>query len=372
VNQVSVDWPSIRSEWRRSDYEDLWLLVQSSDPESPSPEEVVAASDVATQAAYRAPLDDGTIGADALGLDSGTALYLTRTGTIENFQYWLDVFASQLGDRGVTGAVKAAKNSLPPRWLNELGASQLTLFVAYSGTPRFEWPPPAEDGIPWTVSEESTSRIVDIASSWTVALGGRVQVSLGSFMLEGTDRRNQRAVSSVLAQTLPHRRHGRIIASDEVGRRVRTSNFSALGLSAFCYVDESLSAPARLHKLLAIARETPELIDYAMVRYAPVNTTSWRSMSANAPGLDVKRGWYHLRRGDLDRAVPDAHAIQVLTSAHLEKAHDLSGWLMEDLGSDRYLVSARELAPWFRSETAEPDVVAAARSDFGDMIGFAP
>lgn len=76
--------------------------------------------------------------------------------------------------------------------------------------------------------------------------------------------------------------------------------------------------------------------------------------------------------------VADAHAIQVLTKAHLDRANDLSAWDIDSLGNDRYLVQARELEPWFDREPTEiygvpwpvpdPDVLDRARRDFGAMI----
>ncbi|WP_110180949.1 hypothetical protein [Nocardioides solisilvae] len=77
--------------------------------------------------------------------------------------------------------------------------------------------------------------------------------------------------------------------------------------------------------------------------------------------------------------VPDAFGVQLLTSAHLERAHDLSRWRVEQVAAERYLVSAADLEPWVTRQPREPhrphdvaprpfDVQEQARADFGAMI----
>ncbi len=60
--------------------------------------------------------------------------------------------------------------------------------------------------------------------------------------------------------------------------------------------------------------------------------------------------------------------MQVLTSDHLHRAADLSGWSVIEVAPDRFLVEARDLRPWFAADEPDPDVLAAARDDFGDML----
>jgi hypothetical protein len=60
--------------------------------------------------------------------------------------------------------------------------------------------------------------------------------------------------------------------------------------------------------------------------------------------------------------------IQPLTGTHRARAHDLSGWLVTQVNSDRYLVEARDLAPWFMGAAVDLDVCATAAHDFGAML----
>ncbi|MGI8590385.1 MAG: hypothetical protein ACR2M5_05260, partial [Nakamurella sp.] len=78
-----------------------------------------------------------------------------------------------------------------------------------------------------------------------------------------------------------------------------------------------------------------------------------------------------------NRYVPDAHAVQLLTTAHLEHAADLSDWNITEVAPDRYLVQARDLTPWIDPTGYQnwldrrlpvPEVLVKARADFGGMI----
>ena len=60
--------------------------------------------------------------------------------------------------------------------------------------------------------------------------------------------------------------------------------------------------------------------------------------------------------------------MQVLTDQHLTNARDLSGWDVESLRGGRHLVRAKDLSPWYATPEPDPDVLARARRDFGDMI----
>ncbi len=70
----------------------------------------------------------------------------------------------------------------------------------------------------------------------------------------------------------------------------------------------------------------------------------------------------------LSHYTPDAHGIQILTNQHLERAHDLSTWTTTEIGPDRYLVEAPDLAPWYSEFLPDGAVVDQARRDFGNML----
>lgn len=77
---------------------------------------------------------------------------------------------------------------------------------------------------------------------------------------------------------------------------------------------------------------------------------------------------YYLCADNYDAIVADAHGTQLLTDRHLSRARDLSNWEVTEITPHRYLVRAQDLEPWYAGDTPDPEVVAQARSDFGDMI----
>lgn len=66
--------------------------------------------------------------------------------------------------------------------------------------------------------------------------------------------------------------------------------------------------------------------------------------------------------------VPDARGVLLVTDAHLARAADLSAWSLEALGGGRHLLRAKDLAPWLADQQVDPDVMARARADFGEMV----
>jgi hypothetical protein len=114
---------------------------------------------------------------------------------------------------------------------------------------------------------------------------------------------------------------------------------------------------------------TPTRTVHGYLRYSkiggPDNGTSW-------PHIENARARYH--RPLLARYVPDAFGLQLLTDAHLERAHDLSDWDITHLADGRHLVASKNLDGWFGGQPgnygvmADDALVAKARADFGDMI----
>ena len=94
---------------------------------------------------------------------------------------------------------------------------------------------------------------------------------------------------------------------------------------------------------------------------------SWDSLVARSP---VPRYDGPLRqvRHLLGRRVVDAYGVQVLTDEHLDRARDLSDWLVEPLGHGRNLVRARDLDTWLGPDGPGPQTLERARQDFGDLV----
>jgi hypothetical protein len=112
----------------------------------------------------------------------------------------------------------------------------------------------------------------------------------------------------------------------------------------------------------------PEKLDYAMIRpdRALAGGLGWMANNRSEPYVDDSL--WQSNRHMWSCLVPDAHGCQLVTRQHLERARDLSAWSVTEVAADRFLVQSTDLAPWWDTSTPDPDTLARARSDFGDMI----
>lgn len=163
--------------------------------------------------------------------------------------------------------------------------------------------------------------------------------------------------------------------------RHRAIEFEREGRIACQDVDSTRSAQDHLTVLLECARWQPADIDYAFITFQHGGSQNvWMGDYAH---YDLPNGLTEpdLRghRPLLSSYVPDAFAVQILTDAHLERAHDLGDWEIEEVLPGRHLVIARDLAPWLVTPAPHPEneyrlspppaqLIDKARADFGDMI----
>lgn len=136
--------------------------------------------------------------------------------------------------------------------------------------------------------------------------------------------------------------------------------------SSFCEQDRRCDRLADAARAADFLTTQADMVDYACVRTGRRRLT-WFELSSDEPR--PPGGSPASLRGEPARNyVPDAYGIQVLTAGHLGRAHDLSSWNVDDLGHDRFLVTAADLRPWIVPDVPPDDVLARARADFGDMI----
>jgi hypothetical protein len=110
-------------------------------------------------------------------------------------------------------------------------------------------------------------------------------------------------------------------------------------------------------------------VEVAVVDFAGPLFPSWNSLPNGGSWVLNRRLW--------TSRVLDVRGIQLLTSRHLERATDLSGWEVTKVTDEGWLVCARDLRDWYQTPDAaawgqgrfpSPDVMAQARHDFGEMI----
>jgi hypothetical protein len=155
----------------------------------------------------------------------------------------------------------------------------------------------------------------------------------------------------------------------DADRRVRFSSYGHVTLEE----RSSLPLPERLAALRPAWQPWAARVDHARTTGdVGGSNPSWQ-VELGRRKLD--RSYYPHGRHLDDRRVPDACVEQVLTGAHLDAARDLSRWQVEEVATERYVVTHPEPSSWFlpapdgRPGTrVDPDVLDRARDDFGAMI----
>ena len=117
----------------------------------------------------------------------------------------------------------------------------------------------------------------------------------------------------------------------------------------------------------SLLREAAADLDVGFVRTCP-GLGGWSTIHTYPPvppAGTLTSAFFNSRRLWPVR-VADAYGLQLLTGKHLNRANDLSTWKVTPV-EDRYLVEARDPEAWFAG-TPDPEILAAARADFGDII----
>jgi hypothetical protein len=126
---------------------------------------------------------------------------------------------------------------------------------------------------------------------------------------------------------------------------------------------------ARVEHLRAPLLQFADRLDVAFVRTSAYPVSSWDDLAGAVPVLPhVTEAKVRRYRRLWDQYVPDAHGIQILTTAHLSRLGPLPAWDVRPLAGGGHLVQARDLEPWFAAAEPDPQVVAAARVDFAGAL----
>lgn len=351
---------------RRWDDGDLWIQFRPTGADEDVLDAVEQAMDAANE--VMAPFDgrsDGytccfvgpwrsPVGARAFHMMEDTG------GEFEAITDWLEAFAAALGTAGLTGVVEP----LPRQDLSVAdvlsGAPdrQLASFVAYS----LDDPSPSRP-FRWNVPTTATQRIVGhVAGS---AFDG-AETILGGFPMLRVDH-------GAVPRALAYRLATQDLASATFARRDPPRgiafHLSANGMTTRIVYDPSRSWQDRLRDCVDAIIALPDITDVGFVETALGWLADWDSIGRGVTDLPGTRpSDFRYQRALLDRYVPDARGVMLVTDAHLEKAEELSDWTIRSLGHGRHLLQAADLAAWYAVPRVAPDVVAKARQDLGAMI----
>ncbi|MGI4896531.1 MAG: hypothetical protein ACRYF3_15605 [Janthinobacterium lividum] len=332
-------------------------------------------ADLLAARAVVSTFSDATAAAAARGAGAGTnGIELSGRGVVINvdppsgeelLSAWLQELADNLEVTGFTGELVAARQSPLPKAVADHSVLRLGAFVSYRLLSPFRYRNTALDGPPrWDVDPQTTERACDQALTWTGEAGGdawlqegRLQVKLGAVEqvpLNAAVARSARGVLTRVALPLG---------------RVRRASFWPWGQALFQVEEPGSSWQETLAAATEPLRLLPSQVDLAFIGWSYGWGRSWMDLGSKVPALPyVAEAEVRNHRELWESFVPDVHGVQLLTAAHLAKAADLSAWEVEQVAAERYLVRARDLAPWYAQREADLDVVDQARRDFGAMI----
>ncbi|MGQ1839206.1 hypothetical protein ACT4S2_12190 [Kocuria turfanensis] len=277
---------------------------------------------------------------------------------------WLDQLAQQLTRARIAGTITAEISTPSPAWTHHSSARRYDdpaplLALAYPKT--------ALDADP-AATEALQARIVDHLLDW---------LPEGSFTRVDAD-----GAGFVLPGRAPRPALHRVRGADRMwlGSTVRdpwqrreASWEQLFGDRVVCarLYDLSLTRLQQIEQLTGLlVAWGPDMAMYGFLtirRGVPLNGMISLLQEARSPAF-VKPKQYYLCADNYDAIVADAHGIQLLTDRHLARARDLSDWTITEVVPTRYLVQAKNLEPWYATDTPDPELVAQARADFGDMI----
>lgn len=275
---------------------------------------------------------------------------------------WLDVLCETLASSGMTGVVRPSMGRSPAGWHPiRPGRGYPTVWCAY---------PLVDDSFPpkllrgW-LAETSTTRAAgaELAAACSAA-GGAARVAV-------LGRSTPIAVDSLEAALV----HGAEVSSGLAGQVAGPGTLRACQLElggTLIYRESAPDAPWEelLERARTLLTALPEDQELAFVRSsgqaAPHLANFYDPGSGQVPLLGM--GHWQVSRHVWSEFTLDAHGINLLTAAHLDKADDLSQWRTRRTSSGRFLVEARDLAPWFDSWPVDQTLVERARADFGAMI----
>jgi hypothetical protein len=297
-------------------------------------------------------------------------VFEVETADPENFKEWMAQLVAGLEGRGVTGRLEAARPTYIGGWPTEDPTP--AAFLA--------WPEDIELATAdkqrrshWLVPPDATEQIVAHAAAWTGAGGDQAVVGIGIFPLAVSSEAD---IASLMGSSLINNNRTDSIRYQSDQQRGRMATFSPGGAAVMQEIGASVPWEKRLEASFEALTTAPaEHLDLAFIRAAPKYTRHWDQIDIRQKRDPLQKLPNLLHESDirynrhlLSGWTPDAHGIQILTDQHLSRARDLSSWNIRDLGHDRYLIEAEDLAPWYSTPLPDQEVVDQARHDFGDMI----
>ncbi|QNN51155.1 hypothetical protein [Nocardioides mesophilus] len=226
------------------------------------------------------------------------------------------------------------------------------------------FPPPHEELLGWHVGVGTTRRVAEFATKWASLSGGECWAACSdeAMKIEGC------CAADFLCSAASVAEYGATLIYPVDSHKLTHCTMAPRGE----FIAQSIERPghwqAQVAELVEVLLAAPEAADVGMIKRAREEASSWLEIGqqTNKPARLVID--YQASRHLWDRYVIDAHGVNLLTDYHLDNAHDLSDWTVEEVSPGRHLVSAKNLASWYSGGPTPYDVIQRARADFGKMI----
>jgi hypothetical protein len=296
----------------------------------------------------------------------------------DDLKAWLQKFAAALENRELTGEITLSPQAWAPwfeertRWPRPVAIVGYRLDEPWGWveTPKGECMPPHR----WRVGPETTDMLVRHACTWGDVPDSEIYLRQGMSVVRATAPQ----LPDALTYGIVHEHYSSVLSVRAEPLRGASVSFAHSEQVIYLLEDPALDAQAEIDALIGAMTLRPELVDLAVIAFVGAIPSDWTSLEGSGLHYPERQGGHWERVRHLwNRYVPDAHAVQLLTTAHLEHASDLSDWNITEVAPDRYLVQARDLTPWIDPANYQnmldrrlpaPEVLVKARADFGGMI----
>lgn len=360
---MDIDEKRILAAFDKS-HDDVWIEVALDEPSSDAEPAMRAAVEVANLPEVP-PHEDKLEGFGPYLTPSqppAYAIQLLDPTWRDEITAWLERFATDLTAAGFKGRITLARNDVAPyETIEKVTGLQLhaPMLMRVVDTLR-----PNDRPSRWSVDPDNTAIVANWAQERAVA-GCETLFSgpLSRLM-------SPSAAASAVRSVVPRRPNCRMIHIRHDPVRVDHIAFGVDGLVLRSLHDASGSWSDIVSELVAGLRAIGRHLDLAFVQYLRGRSLNLDSLGKGQPPLPsgIRAPSYRYNRLLLNRLVPDARGVFVVTGRHLERATDVSSWSIEGLGDDRHLLIHPDLDAWYAQPEPDADMLTAARADLGSMI----
>jgi hypothetical protein len=277
---------------------------------------------------------------------------------------WIDAWAVALADEGLPARLGAAGergfDSIP------IASVQRYAPAAFIGYRISHYPELTQRQRGWLSDSATTDTLAKRSTAWSIE-HRQAQCWVGTAF--GNVQATETDPGAFLAASARWSPNGKFATLGTPGKGFHSLAWGDFGIcvaqSAFLQCTWQELVQIKVGQLLL----APELTDVAHIKTTGSAAFNFADITlCGAPETGVDPVDYQFNRHLWDEYVIDAAGISLLTSKHLAHARNLSEWTIEEVAADRYLVTARDLAPWYAGQAADHDTINRARHDFGDMV----